>query len=649
MSRRRALAILTGASLLGAIAPALRALSPGAAPARRYSILPVGQIRPRGWILQQMQDDLATGIPGHIQTYAREITKQCYVKQDTGYEPAGWWSAEQEGYWLDGVTRLAILAGDTARLAEMRAAYDAILARQALDPDGYIGCYNAATRYTDAKPDGELWSKSRLFQGMLAFYEFSGEPKYLGAVEKAVALDRRVYAQKNYFARPAAENGGVAHAIGYFDTLDYLWRITGKREYLDFAMKFYGDFNQVYGTTGKFIADLATDHLSDPARKLADHTPHICEGWYVPALAFTATGDDTYRHACTVADAKLKYHCTPGGAMVGDELVRARPGTGYMEHEYCAMAELVSSLTRRLQYLGEPADADAAEKLALNDGQGARFHQPARAVQYLSCDNRKEIPATAPQNRQYRPLHDAACCALNVGRMMPYYVEGLWLRTEDEPGLAAMRYGPSVVETTIGGARVRIEQETAYPFEDRVVLRVTTDRPAPFLIQLHVPAVAAKASVQCPAGMAQKTVPGGIQLRGTWETGHAIELAFDFPVTRQSSPDGEQYLQRGPLVFAAKFAHREVKTQQRRMKDGPLADFWDYTIERIDDAAAWDGRLDAGATFEKIAPADGDPLRPFASPPVALRGALRDAAGKPMEVTLVPMGATVLRRVTFPV
>ena len=43
-----------------------------------------------------------------------------------------------------------------------------------------------------------------------------------------------------------------------------------------------------------------------------------------------------------------------------------------------------------------------------------------------------------------------------------------------------------------------------------------------------------------------------------------------------------------------------------------------------------------------------DPLHPWAHPPLELRGELIGAAGKPEPVTLLPMGATLLRRTCFP-
>ena len=649
LTRRESIAILIGALCFSAMSRVVRGDTAQGGPVMSYSILPVGQIQPRGWILQQMKDDLAEGIPGHIETYRWELNLHPFLHQNIQPGKATWGIGESEGYWLDGVTRLALCTGDAKRLAQVRTAYDDILARQAADPAGYIGCYNATIRYTP-QAGGELWTKSRLFQGMLAFHEFTGEQKYLDAVKKAVALDMQVYSQKNYFDSPDADHGGgVAHAVGYFDTLDYLWRLTGDRAYLDFAVKFYNDFNQVYGGKAHLLSDLVVSNLANPDIKLADHTPHVCEGWYAPALVLSATGREDCRRAVEVGNGKLRYHMAPGGGVIGDEDIRGRPGAGELDHEYCGMTELISSLNRRLQYVGEFADADSAEKVALNDCQGARFHQSAQAVQYLSRDNRKEIPDEKPWRLQYRPVHNAACCALNVGRTMPYYIEGFWMRTVAEPGLAAMLYGPSVLRTKIGTTPVQIEQETVYPFADSVVFRITADQPSHFLLQLRVPGLADNVTVDCPAGITQQSIVGAVQLRGTWKSGDVVSLKFNFPVKTLASSDGkEKYYQRGPLVYAAKFEHLAVKTDQLHLPKGPLVDFWNYHIRRVGDAPEWDYHLDPDRSFQLVSLPNGDSLRPFAAPPIGLKGAMRDPTGKPVDVTLVPMGTTVLRRTSFP-
>jgi hypothetical protein len=133
--------------------------------------------------------------------------------------------------------------------------------------------------------------------------------------------------------------------------------------------------------------------------------------------------------------------------------------------------------------------ADRLEWLFFNAAQGAR-HPAESAITYLTLDNAAALVGTRrpgeddPQQNRYKysPTHQdmAVCCAPNAGRIMPYYVKSMWLRTAD--GLLAALYGPSVLTTEIAGTAVCITQETAYPFDLQVDITVDVETPLRFAL-----------------------------------------------------------------------------------------------------------------------------------------------------------------------
>src|SRR6266853_1387698 len=62
-----------------------------------------------------------------------------------------------------------------------------------------------------------------------------------------------------------------------------------------------------------------------------------------------------------------------------------------------------------------------------------------------------------------------ACCAGNVARMFPTYVQRMWMSTAGD-GLAAVLFGPSSVTAVVGRKQqtVEIVEETSYPFSERI-------------------------------------------------------------------------------------------------------------------------------------------------------------------------------------
>ncbi len=66
------------------------------------------------------------------------------------------------------------------------------------------------------------------------------------------------------------------------------------------------------------------------------------------------------------------------------------------------------------------------------------------------------------------------CCTANMHQGWPKFASSLWMKTPDN-GLAAVAYGPCVVNTKIEGKPVRIEVQTDYPFSDTVKIFVEAE------------------------------------------------------------------------------------------------------------------------------------------------------------------------------
>ncbi len=619
----------------------------------KYRLLPAGAFMPGGWPAQQMRDDLHSGIAGDFPSFMGEVRHARFVHHDCPAGATGWWTGEQEGYWLDGLVRTAYLTRDIAHELEARQAIDAIVTAQSADPTGYIGIYPPDRRYPAQGPDGDLWAKSRLFQAMFALGDFTGDRTYLQAVKRAVALDMSIYSRRDYFDRAKGdEDGGVSHAVGYFDTLDELYRRTNDRRYMDFAAHFYSDMSNWYARHPDKLGDLVPVNLSDPKRVLKNHAPHVAEGWYVPAMIAAATGDASLSQADRSGWIKLQKHLAPGGALVGDETVRGRFGNGDASHEYCAMTELLGSLCREVQYDGNLPAIDAAERVALNDSQGARLHPAAVALEYLSTDNRRDIDESN-ERRIYKPVHlAAACCALNIPRTMPYYLQGAWMSLADRPGLAAMIYAPGTLSADVGGLPIHIDEQTNYPFDDNVTLTIHTVKAMSFELRCRVPYAD---STTVDVDRVDVLLPDlsnrqQIVFNRQWHDGDRIHLHFNFTTELVSTPDGQIFLRRGPLVFALPFA-AEISQVNRRMLPGlPSSKFYDLRISPSGDTSGWYLTMNPHAPPPRIENlADGDPLHPWVHPSVGLLGNFKGPAGKEVQQMLIPMGCTILRRVTFAV
>ncbi|QDH81303.1 hypothetical protein FKX85_20630 [Echinicola soli] len=614
-----------------------------------YRLATAGAIQPSGWIKNQMESDLKHGLIGSFDQISNTVAYDLFVAQnrlnDRKYDDRKeWWSGEHEGYWKDAIIRMAFLTGNQQYIDSARAWVEEIISNT--DPSGYIGIYadgdTPHTRYNFTGPNGELWTQSRIMIALAAYYEFTGDNRVLDHLKKAAELTMNRYRNKNPFA--TGTDGGTGHGVGYFEILEWLYRTTGDLAYAKFAKKLYGDLDRADTN----IEDLAPKRLGTKNRYFADHGAHVAEGFFIPfwlQAQYPSSGYDQY---AANAMYKLNYATTPSGVMRADENVRKRKGTANESYEYCGVTELVNPFNIMIGLSGDMRLADRTERAVFNAAQGARFADLS-AVSYLTEDNRIGID---PKKKLGRHTYDsnhyaASCCALNSGRLMPYYVQGMWMDHTDRDGVAAVMFGPSSYSTMIRESSVTIEEQTAYPFEDNIDFVFTVERPTSFTFTIRKPFGADIAAISGVEDARIEAADRTISFTKTWKTGDSVGVRFDFDIEQTAdvdfTGDRQYFINRGPLLYALPFPFTK-----RKLKEHQASGFyqWDVTCT---DRKGWDYQLPENASFEFLASKEmaGAPF-PFDRPVLQIRTKLRDSDGKDVEVILVPMGNTVLRRVTFP-
>jgi len=274
---------------------------------KELSLIPLraGSVKPEGWIREQMRLDIEEGLAGSYERISPSVSQELFAKQErnpgsvkimhgkvAGQEPS-WWAGECEGIWKDAVIRLAFLTDNKPFQIRAKKWMEDIIAASKKN-GGYIGIYTPESRFAKEGNNGELWTQSRMFLAMLAYYEFTGDKNVLDAVEKAASLSLNTYSHKigTYFGRPGGggKDGGVSHGIGFLDTLEWLYRLTGKQEFRDGLIWFYTDFS----THNVRDDDMQLKALLEKGRLFQHHTPHITEGLYGPQICASLTGEQDY-------------------------------------------------------------------------------------------------------------------------------------------------------------------------------------------------------------------------------------------------------------------------------------------------------------------------------------------------------------------
>ena len=123
---------------------------------------------------------------------------------------------------------------------------------------------------------------------------------------------------------------------------------------------------------------------------------------------------------------------------------------------------------------------------------------------------------------------------------------------------------------------------------------------------------------------------GFYKITRTWKTGDVIKVKFNNEVKATTFANREIYFQRGALVYALDIPYR-----RENIKDYSLAGFHDYHCH-------------SESEVYKNLSLNKDNLA-FQFTNGKLKGQVSDTEKKEsIDVELVPMGKTVLRRITFP-
>jgi len=119
-------------------------------PARaEFQFMKVGEVQPRGWLLEQIHTDATQGYGPVLD----KLTDRCEVPVFDSRNKSAlvkpkigevWWNGETTGNWLDGLIRTAYLSGDAAAKRQVDGIVARILAMQ--EEDGYLGTYPKASR-----------------------------------------------------------------------------------------------------------------------------------------------------------------------------------------------------------------------------------------------------------------------------------------------------------------------------------------------------------------------------------------------------------------------------------------------------------------------------------------------------------------------
>ncbi|MFN8354896.1 MAG: glycoside hydrolase family 127 protein [Spirosomataceae bacterium] len=529
-----------------------------------------GSIKPKGWLRIQMEKDLK-GFVGHLDQLVPDLIndpiygtgrlKKNSKAKDLGNLKSGdaegdeqykWWNSETQSNWWDGYLRHVLLLNDTSGLKKVHQYVQNVLTTQ--DSDGYLGIYDKDLRYRFQAENGELWAKTTLYRGLLAYYEGTKDPQVLLALTKAVdnVMTNYPIGQSHPFAAGNGFTGGVSHGLTFTDVLYRLYYLTGNAKYMEYAVFLYHDFSN--NPTSEKDAQL--NNILDTNYRLQSHGVHTYEHIRPLIVAAFGSNQPNLHQALATYLARIKKVTTATGGASGDEWIQQQIAdathTGY---EFCSLHELMDSYALLMQKTGNVAYADEVETIFFNAAQGAR-HPQHSSIAYLKTDNSYEMVGTKngeiePNRKQtrykYSPVHQdvAVCCVPNAGRITPYFLQNAWLK-QNETTLVAALLIPNVVQTTLGGQSVTIENQTNYPHQNEFSFQLKLEKPQQLTLKIRKPAWVKRITTN----EVYRTEGDLIVIDRVFGKQDRVNIAFHTQVRVLTDSHNEHYFAYGALMYA---------------------------------------------------------------------------------------------------
>ena len=625
-----------------------------------YAELPLGAIKPSGWLKAQLEIQ-AKGLGGHLDEFWPDIKDSAWI----GGKAEGW---ERTPYWLDGAIPLAYLLDDAALKSKVKRFVDYILDHQA--DDGWLG--PVGDNDPGHKPY-DVWPLFVMFKALIQYQEATGDPRIIPALLKCSKKIDEVTTKTSLYSW--AFYRGADLMVG----LQWLHEKTGDAGVLALSNKIA---KQSYDWRNHF------EHFEKYRDKqtrfgLDNHGVNTGMGLKFGAVRSRHSGDPKDRSAITnMLDQLDRYHGQATGVFSCDEHLGGRsPSQGT---ELCTVAEMMYSLELAEGISGDASLGDRLERLAYN-AFPATFKKDMCAHQYDQQANQVVVKVSeprvytdnGPESNLYGLEPNFGCCTANMHQGWPKFVTHLWAKSSIG-GLAAMAYAPSVVETTFDHVKVRVATETDYPFSDSLRFVVTSERPSGerFPLSLRIPSWADSFSYTIlfrGEGTPERelsTTAGRSASNSRYQTiwcdrsgVTTIVLRLPMSASLDRRFNDSVAIERGPLVYSLKI---DAEWKKLRGKE-PFADYevfptspWNYTLA-IDRE-----HPEKSITFE-TKPVGADPFSQAGSPIVAWVkgrrlpswGMDRNAAAPPpkspvtsaepvVDLVLIPYGCTDLRVTEFP-
>ncbi len=478
---------------------------------------------------------------------------------------------------------------------------------KAQEPDGYIFTTrkidpknpapgSGRERWSNLRVSHELYNVGHMYEAAAAHFVATGERTFLNIALKNADLLVRIFGPGRRRAFP----GHQEIEIG----LAKLYRLTGRREYLDLARFFLDERGhylngETYPPDSPFVIYNSEEYLQNhkPVLEQTEAVGHAVRATYMysgMADVSALGGRPEYASALDILWANVvgkKLYITGGIGATGEyeafggdyDLPNARAYA-----ETCAAVGNAFWNQRMFELHGEARYVDVLERIIFNGilpgvslGGDRFFYQN---------------PLESKGRYERSSWFEVACCPANAARFLPTI--GSYIYATQGDILYINLYAESTAKFELNRRPVEIIQETKYPWDGLVKIMVNPLPVGKFTVKLRIPGWAQNQPVPSdlyrflekneqrvrvfvnrkPVKIALEK--GYVNLKRKWRSGDLIELYLPMPIRKVVANEmvrentDEVALQRGPIVFCSEGVDNGGKVLNLVLPDDARITHW---------------------------------------------------------------------------
>ena len=451
-------------------------------------------------------------------------------------------------------------------------------------------------RWDDLRLEHQMYNAGHFFEMAVAHRQLTGETKVLDAAQRFADHIDGIFGPNKRYDVDGHEEVELA--------LIKLYRATGERRYLELAKFFLDERGYVHGTEHKRFDPATAVQPAKPEGKITPEQQR--EFWHARLRIRNGRMQD---HKPVAEQFEAVGHAVRAGYLYSamTDCERFMEAPGYQP----ALDHLWNDVIGRKMYLtgnlgtGQYDDEGFGDPYLLPNGSA--YCESCAAIAHVLWEHRMTLlkaqakyadvmelalyngvlsgislagdkffyqnPLASENGGKRSSWIGLSCCPTNLARILPQIGGLAYAQGKNQVYVNLFVAGDATLQLD-GGAKLKLNQQTQYPWDGHIRLTVTPEQAADFALCLRIPGWALGrpvsgdlyrfADTQVPAvslklnAKAVDATPGEdgyVRLQRTWQAGDVVELDLPMPVQRVYAHEnvkddqGKVALMRGPLVY----------------------------------------------------------------------------------------------------